>query len=147
MLKSRRRHTDFLEVARFIAAVKMDHARWFLEGQPAQKQIVDQTKNRGVRPDRERERNNGDNCEPWCFGQCPESVFEIGDHGNRCMFVRRLQWKRASSFGTKGNNRINPRRASRRQPAGNHHRDAQNDCRANTRDEIRRRHFGPLALH
>ena len=49
-----------------------------------------------------------------------------------------------SSFGAKCNNRINPRSAARGEPACDHHRDAEDDDRANARDQIRSGHFGPL---
>ena len=48
------------------------------------------------------------------------------------------------SFSTKCNDGINPRGAPRRQPAGDHYRDAEHDRRANARNQIRRGHFGPL---
>src|SRR5438270_2584080 len=51
------------------------------------------------------------------------------------------------SFGAKCNHRINPRSAARRQPAGDHHRDAEHERGANARNQIRGRHFGPLISH
>jgi hypothetical protein len=48
MLVARRRYANLLQITRFIAAIKMDHSRWFLKRQTAQEQIVDQTENRGV---------------------------------------------------------------------------------------------------
>src|SRR4030095_3706249 len=80
MLVARRRHADIDEIARFIAAEEVHHARWFLERQAAQEQIVYQTEDCGIRTDGQRERNHGDNSEPWRFKQGPKRVFEVRYH-------------------------------------------------------------------
>jgi hypothetical protein len=56
------------------------NASWFLERKAPQKQIVDETEDCGVRANREREREHGDDGERWCFGERTECVFEVGDH-------------------------------------------------------------------
>ena len=67
MLKTRRRQSDIHEIARFVAAVQVDNTRRLFEWQTAEKQIVDQAEDRSVRADRERERDHGDDSEPWRF--------------------------------------------------------------------------------
>ena len=160
MLVARRRHADIDEIARFIAAEEVHHTRRFLKRQASQEQIVYQTEDCRVRTDGERERNHGDDGEPWRFSQRPERVFEVRDHkirnslgdydGERgrlarcfwrpaknlravecrsvlhafesCRARRTTQRARrprspevvaAFSFGTKGNNGINPRSSAR----------------------------------
>ena len=71
---------DIDQIARLIASEQVDDTRRFLERQAAQKQIVYQTEDCCVRTDGERERNHGDDGEPWRFSQRPERVFEVGDH-------------------------------------------------------------------
>ena len=46
------------EIDRLLLETREDveQARWLLEGQAAQEQIIDQSKDRGVQPDPERER-------------------------------------------------------------------------------------------
>src|SRR6266566_5850562 len=45
-LVTRGRYSDIRQIARLVAVVDVNNARRFLERQPAQKQIVDQTKDR-----------------------------------------------------------------------------------------------------
>jgi hypothetical protein len=80
MLKSRRRERDIDQIARLIASEYVDDARRFFEWQAAQKQIVYQTENRGIRTDGERQRNHSDDGEPWRFKQGPKRVFEVRYH-------------------------------------------------------------------
>ncbi len=57
-LVARRRYSDIRQIARLVAVVEVNNARWFLERQPAQKQIVDQTKDRGVQSNAEYKRQD-----------------------------------------------------------------------------------------
>jgi hypothetical protein len=47
-LVPRRRYSDIRQIARLVAIVEVNNARRFLERQPAQEKIVDQTKDRSV---------------------------------------------------------------------------------------------------
>ena len=58
----------------------MYNASRFFERKAPQEQIVDQTEDCGVRANRERERDNGDDGKSWRFSQGTECVFEVGDH-------------------------------------------------------------------
>ena len=80
MLKARRGDRDIDQITRLIASEQVDDTRRLLERQAAQEQIVYQTEDCCVRTDGERERNHGDDGEPWRFSQRPERVFEVGDH-------------------------------------------------------------------
>jgi hypothetical protein len=80
MFESGRGKWDVDKVARFVTHDHVDNARRFLEGQPAQEQIVYQTEDCGVSTDGERESDHGDDGEPWRFSQRPKCVFEVGDH-------------------------------------------------------------------
>src|SRR5436190_10484506 len=62
-LVPRRRYSDILQIARLVAIVEVNNARRFLERQPAQEKIVDQTKDRSVEPDTERKRQDSDQSE------------------------------------------------------------------------------------
>src|SRR5215475_11274761 len=77
MLKPRRRYADVLEITRFVAAKKMNHTRWFFKRQGLQEQIVDQTENRGVQPDPDRERDDRQRRESGRFANLAQSEFEI----------------------------------------------------------------------
>src|SRR6476660_9643982 len=48
----------------FETAEDVEQARWLLEGQAAQEQIIDQSKDSGVQPDPERESENGEQSKP-----------------------------------------------------------------------------------
>src|SRR5947199_10872137 len=54
-LVARRRYSDVHQIARLVAIVEVENARWLLEWQTAQKQIVDQAKDCSVQPNAERE--------------------------------------------------------------------------------------------
>ncbi len=64
MLIARRRQREIHQIARLVAAEEVNNTRRFLEGQTAQKKIVDQTEDRGVQPDPERERDDRDEVKP-----------------------------------------------------------------------------------
>ena len=60
MFETRGGKRQIHQIARFIAAVKVNDARRFLERKAAQKKIVHQTKDGGVETDPEREREHRD---------------------------------------------------------------------------------------
>jgi len=64
----------------------VQQARWLLEGQAAQEQIIDQSKDGGVQPDPEREREHGEQSEPRRLEQLSKSEAKISHHGT-CNFV------------------------------------------------------------
>src|SRR5258707_3335599 len=72
-LVTRGRYSDIRQIARFVAVVEMNNARRFLERQPAQKQIVDQTKDRGVQPDPERQCDDRNRRERRRFAELAQS--------------------------------------------------------------------------
>src|SRR5205823_2257958 len=74
-LVTRRRYSDIRQIARLVAVIEVNNARRFLERQPAQKQIVDQTKDRRVQPDAERERDDRDSCKSGRLAKLAESEF------------------------------------------------------------------------
>jgi hypothetical protein len=57
-LVTRGRYSDIRQIARLVAVVEVNNARRFLERQPAQKQIVDQAKDRRVQPNAECKRQD-----------------------------------------------------------------------------------------
>src|SRR5882724_5203072 len=67
MLVARRGYRDVDEVAFLVAGIQMQYTRRLFERQAAQEQIVYQAKNRGVQPDPERKRHDGDECESGRF--------------------------------------------------------------------------------
>src|SRR5258707_3105193 len=67
----------------------VQQARWLLEGQAAQEQIIDQSKDSGVQPDPEREREHGEQSEPRRLEQLTKSEANISHHGT-CNFVTLL---------------------------------------------------------
>jgi hypothetical protein len=60
-----------------------------LEGQAAQEQIIDQSKDGGVQPDPEREREHGEQSKPGRLEQLTKSEANISHHGT-CNFVTLL---------------------------------------------------------
>src|SRR5438093_3984115 len=76
-LVTRRRYSDVHQIARLVAVVEVNNARRFLERQPAQKQIVDQTKDRRVQPNAECKSQDSNKREPWRFVELAKSEFEI----------------------------------------------------------------------
>src|SRR4029077_15146098 len=75
MFEARSRNRQIFQVARFVSAKPVDHARWLLKRQAPQEQIVDQTKDCCVRADGERKRKHGDDGESRRFSQRPKRVF------------------------------------------------------------------------
>jgi hypothetical protein len=67
----------------------VEQARWLLEGQAAQEEIIDQTEDSGVQPDPERERQHGEQSEPGRLEQLTKSEANISHHG-ACNFVTLL---------------------------------------------------------
>src|SRR4026208_2132871 len=67
----------------------VEQPRWLLEGQAAQEQIIDQSKDGGVQPDPERERKHGEQSKPGRLEQLTKSEANISHHGT-CNFVTLL---------------------------------------------------------
>ncbi len=86
MHEARRGERVIERVATFRFREKMDNARRFLERKAAQKQIVDQTEDRGVQPDPERERNDREQSKPGRFEQLPKRETNI-DHHKRALLI------------------------------------------------------------
>jgi hypothetical protein len=61
----------------------VEQPRWLLEGQAAQEQIIDQSKDGGVQPDPERERKHGEQSKPGRLEQLTKSEANISHHGVR----------------------------------------------------------------
>ena len=93
------------EIDRLLLEMREDvqQARWLLEGQPAQKQIVDQTENGSVQSDPERKRQHREKSEPGRLEQLAKSEANISHHG-ACNFVTVL------TFVTKNLTRQSARR-------------------------------------
>jgi len=70
------------EIDRLLLEMREDveQARWLLEGQAAQEQIIDQSKDGGVQPDPERQGNEREESEPRGFEQLPERETKISHH-------------------------------------------------------------------
>src|SRR5947207_13956387 len=81
------------EIDRLLLEMREDvqQARWVLEGQAAQEQIIDQTKNGGVQSDPQRERQHGEKREPQRLKQLAKSEANISHHG-ACNFVTLLSF-------------------------------------------------------
>src|SRR5205823_3960003 len=62
-LVTRRRYSDIRQIARLVAVVEVNNARWLLKWQRPQKQIVDQTKDRGVQSNAECKRQDSNQSE------------------------------------------------------------------------------------
>jgi len=79
------------EIDRLFLEMREDvqQARWLLEGQPAQEQIIDQTEDGSVQPDPERQRKHSEKSEPGRLEQLPKSEANISHHG-ACNFVTLL---------------------------------------------------------
>src|SRR5262249_42534781 len=88
MLKPRQRQRKVDQLAIRRIGKEVHNAPRFFERKAPQEQIVDQTEECGVRANRERECDYGDDGESWRFGQGPECVFEVGDHKIFVIFVR-----------------------------------------------------------
>jgi hypothetical protein len=73
------------EIDRLLLETREDveQARWLLEGQAAQEQIIDQSKDGGVQPDPEREREYCENSKPGRLEQLAKSKANISHHGVR----------------------------------------------------------------
>jgi len=67
----------------FETAEDVEQARRLLEGQAAQEQIIDQSKDSGVQPDPEREREHGEQSKPGRLEQLTKSEANISHHGVR----------------------------------------------------------------
>src|SRR4029077_18594577 len=67
----------------------VEQARWLLEGQSAQEQVIDQSKDGGVQPDPERKCEYGKESEPRRLEQLTKSEANISHHGS-CNFVTLL---------------------------------------------------------
>jgi len=76
------------EIDRLLLEMRKDveQARRLLEGQSAQEEIIDQSKDGGVQPDPEREREHGEQSEPRRLEQLTKSEANISHHGT-CNFV------------------------------------------------------------
>src|SRR5438094_4541944 len=72
-LVTRRRYSDIRQIARLVAVVEMNNARRFFERQPAQKQIVDQTKDRRVQSNAECKRQDSNQSKSWRFTELAQS--------------------------------------------------------------------------
>ena len=72
-LVTRGRYSDIRQIARLVAVVEVNNARWFLEWQPAQKKIVDQAEDRGVQPDPERQCDDRNRSERRRFAELAQS--------------------------------------------------------------------------
>jgi hypothetical protein len=72
------------EVDRLFFEMREDvkNARRFPKRQSAQEEVVDQTKDRGVQPDPERERDHRQEREPRRFAKLPQSETKISHHMN-----------------------------------------------------------------
>jgi hypothetical protein len=70
-------------VAAFRLSEKMNHARRLLEGQSVQEQVIDQTEDRGVKPDPEGERDHCEQSEPRRLQQLAKSETKISHHRKR----------------------------------------------------------------
>src|SRR6476660_6725048 len=64
----------------------VEQARWLLEGQAAEEQIIGQSKDGGVQPDPERQREDGKQSKPGRLEQLTKSEANISHHG-ACNFV------------------------------------------------------------
>ena len=93
-----------------------------LNGRPAQEKIVDQTKDRSVQPDAERERHDSDQSERRRFAELAKSELEI-IHVIQCAMLEsdRHAWRGAPESN---------KRAARQAPARSRSRQATTDCRA-----------------
>jgi len=77
MLKARHRDRELEQVALARVGVHVHEPLRLLEGESAQEQVVNQTKNRGVQPDSQCEREDGDKSESRRFAELAKSEFEI----------------------------------------------------------------------
>jgi len=73
------------EIDRLLLETREDveQARWLLEGQAAKEQIIDQSKDGGVQPDPERQREDGKQSKPGRLEQLTKSEANISHHGVR----------------------------------------------------------------
>jgi hypothetical protein len=89
MHEPRRGERVIEDVAALGLREKMDDACRFFEGQSAEEEFIDQTKDRGIQPDPESESDYGEEGETWRFEDLPKRETKIGEHKTPKVEMRR----------------------------------------------------------